>query len=47
LFVSVAVEDVETNLALPPVPGSVRVFDAASECGADTTDCACAFELSQ
>ena len=40
LFVSVAVEVVETKRALPPVPGSVRVFVAPSECGAATSDCA-------
>ena len=34
LFVSVAVEVVETNLALPPVPGNVRTLSAPSECGA-------------
>ena len=31
LFVSVAVEAVETKSTLPPVLGSVSVFDAASE----------------
>ena len=31
LFVNVAVELVETNLASPPVLGHVQVFDAASE----------------
>ena len=30
LFVRVAVEAVETNLALPPVLGSVKVLDADS-----------------
>ena len=34
LFVSVAVDAVETKSTSPPVLGSVRVFDAASECGA-------------
>ena len=34
LFVNVAVEAVETNLALPPVPGNVSVLVALSECGA-------------
>ena len=34
LFVNVAVELVETNLASPPVLGNVKVFDALSECGA-------------
>jgi hypothetical protein len=34
LFVSVAVEAVETKSTSPPVLGSVKVFDALSECGA-------------
>ena len=34
LFVSVAVEAVETRSTLPPVLGSVRELEAASECGA-------------
>jgi hypothetical protein len=40
LFVRVAVEAVETNLASPPVLGNVRVFDADSECGAPISVCA-------
>ena len=40
LFVRVAVEAVETNLASPPVLGSVKVFDADSECGAPISVCA-------
>ena len=36
LFVSVAVEDVETNLASPPVLGNVKTLSADSECGAAT-----------
>ena len=40
LFVSVAVELVETNLASPPLLGSVKVLDAASECGAPISVCA-------
>ena len=40
LFVSVAVEVVETNLASPPVPGNVRTFVAPSECGAPISVCA-------
>ena len=43
LFVSVAVYDVETNLALPPVLGKVKVFDALSECGAAIIICPCEF----
>ena len=31
LFVSVAVELTETNLASPPLLGNVRVFEALSE----------------
>ena len=34
LFVSVAVELTETSLASPPELGSVKVFEALSECGA-------------
>ena len=34
LFVSVAVEAVETRSTSPPVLGSVKVFEALSECGA-------------
>ena len=34
LFVSVAVDAVETKSTLPPVLGNVKVFDALSECGA-------------
>ena len=34
LFVSVAVEAVETKSTSPPVLGSVKVFEALSECGA-------------
>jgi len=34
LFVSVAVEAVDTNLASPPVLGSVKTLSALSECGA-------------
>ena len=40
LFVSVAVEAVETNLASPPVPGNVRTLLAPSECGAPISVCA-------
>ena len=47
LFVSVAVEDVDTNLASPPVLGNVKVFEALSEWGAPITVCAWALELSQ
>jgi hypothetical protein len=36
LFVSVAVEDVDTNLASPPVLGRVKTLLALSECGAAT-----------
>jgi len=32
LFVSVAVEAVETRRASPPVPGNVRTLSALSEC---------------
>jgi hypothetical protein len=39
----VAVDDVETNLASPPVLGKVKVFDALSECGAAITICPCEF----
>jgi hypothetical protein len=34
LFVSVAVDAVETKSTSPPVLGSVKVFEALSECGA-------------
>ena len=34
LFVSVAVEAVETKSTSPPVLGNVKVFEALSECGA-------------
>ena len=47
LFVNVAVEAVETRSTLPPVLGSVKVFEALSECGAACSVCAWAFELSQ
>ena len=40
LFVSVAVDAVETKSTSPPVLGSVKVFDAASECGAAWSACA-------
>ena len=40
LFVSVAVELTETNLASPPLLGNVRVFVALSECGAPISVCA-------
>ena len=40
LFVSVAVEAVETKSTSPPVLGSVRVFEALSECGAACSVCA-------
>jgi hypothetical protein len=43
LFVSVAVDEVETNLASPPELGSVRVLDALSECGAAIIICPCEF----
>ena len=36
LFVNVAVEDVDTNVALPPVLGRVKTLLALSECGAAT-----------
>ena len=47
LFVSVAVDAVETNLVSPPVLGSVKVLDALSECGAPCSVCACALLDSQ
>ena len=40
LFVSVAVDAVETKLTSPPVLGSVNVFEALSECGAACKACA-------
>ena len=39
LFVSVAVDAVDTNLASPPVLGNVRTLLAASECGAAIIVC--------
>ena len=39
LFVKVAVEAVDTNLASPPVLGSVKTLSALSECGAAFTCC--------
>ena len=39
LFVSVAVEEVDTNRASPPVLGKVKVLEAASECGAAIIVC--------
>ena len=47
MFVSVAVEAVETKSTLPPVAGNVKVFDAEAECGAACNVCACALEDSQ
>ena len=47
LFVNVAVEAVETKSTSPPVLGSVKVFEAPSECGAAWSACAWAFEDSQ
>ena len=40
LFVSVAVEAVDTRSTSPPVLGSVSVLDALSECGAACSACA-------
>ena len=40
LFVSVAVEAVDTRSTSPPVLGSVSVLDALSECGAACSVCA-------
>ena len=40
LFVTVAVDVADNNLALPPELGSVKVFDALSECGAPIRVCA-------
>ena len=40
LFVTVAVEVAESSLELPPLLGSVKVLDAASECGAPISVCA-------
>ena len=40
LFVSVAVDAVDTKSTSPPVLGSVRVLDALSECGAACNVCA-------
>ena len=40
LFVSVAVEAVDTKSTSPPVLGSVSVLDALSECGAACSACA-------
>ena len=40
LFVSVAVDAVDTRSTSPPVLGSVSVLDAASECGAACSACA-------
>ena len=40
LFVSVAVEAVDTKSTSPPVLGSVKVFEALSECGAACSVCA-------
>ena len=47
MFVSEAVELVDTKRASPPVLGSVNVLDALSECGAPCTVCACALLDSQ
>jgi hypothetical protein len=40
LFVSVAVDAVETKSTSPPVLGSVKVLEALSECGAACSVCA-------
>ena len=40
LFVSVAVDVADTYLASPPELGSVKAFDALSECGAPIRVCA-------